>query len=344
MSITSSIKSFNLIIEKNGSGKTNLLEAIFYTIYQTSFRSFTGVSELINKNEDPVFVSLEWDSNIIKLSIQKQSNRFAKKLTLNEKRVFTKKIIEKFPVIIFAPNSIDLVNGEPENRRRDLDFFLSSYIPGYYDLIVRYKKVLKNRNSVIKAIREEKAGLNQLDFWTKEIIKLNVSIMQYRKKYFVDIKNIIKSVYPDIFHGVEDFKIKYLPNLDFKENLEEEISNKYLQNSDKEIIVGKTLYGIHKDDFQFIFDNKDLKFKGSRGQQRLGSFIVKVSQYKLIKDKENSQTLFLIDDLMSELDVVHRQNLADYLINKLTARLILTGADINEIPKNLIDISNRINI
>lgn len=330
------LDKFNLIIAPNGSGKSNFLESIFYTVFRNSFRPNNNYTELVKNNKDFAKCEIFFDNvNFSELVIANadKSNRSVK---LNAKRASTKKMIEKLPIILFAPHSVDLTNGSPEVRRNDLDNFLSLIKPGYLELLGKYKKVRKNRNAVIKAIGEGNSSKKELKYWTNEISKLNSNIYEVRKEFFEEIKSYVENAYQSIYHDVSEFEIEYLPNLDILQNSYDEFLQKFLDNEEKEIIVGKTLYGTHKDDYKFNFDGKNLRFHGSRGQQRIGSLIFKIAQLNLFEQIKEEKIIFLIDDIMSELDNSHRKNISDFLLS-LDNQIILTGADENEIPKSIKD-------
>jgi len=336
----------NLVVADNGSGKTNLLESIYYSVYRNSFRPMENASQLIGMVGNSTSVVTEWDFKKLEFKIS-HINRLQQNYKMNNKFLTLANACKQFPVLIFAPNSIDLVNGEPSLRRKDLDNFLSSLNIEYAGLITRYKAVLKNRNALIKLIRDGRSQKHELDYWNTEISRLALEVYRIRKYLFSEISTQIEETSKAIYHDVEDLKVLYRPNfLNLIDEDIEEIKQIFTLNLEKEIIVGKTLYGVHKDDLTFEFTDKsgsrcNLKFHGSRGQQRLGSFIFKMSEIALLQNKNDNPTLFLIDDIMSELDKEHRENISNYLINSGN-QFILTGAEISEIPKSLIDYCKKV--
>jgi DNA replication and repair protein RecF len=335
----------NILIAPNGSGKTNFLESIFYSIFRTSFKPMLNYSELIGPKANYIKVSTRWDKDDLSLLIS-NDGKLIKRFLLNGKSVSIDKIINLFPVVLFAPHSVDLTNGEPSIRRKDLDTFLALVDSQYLELIKKYTRILKNRNAVIKMIKLGKADTEQLKYWTDQIITLSKEIYIIRNNFFQDIKYFVKETYRFLYHDIKDFEILYRPNF-LIENIDDAldiIKNKFETNQDKEIVVGKTLYGIHKDDYSFIFDGKELRYQGSRGQQRIGSLILKIAQIEMLRAlRKSSDILFLIDDIMSELDNEHREKISNYLVN-LDLQFILTGADLNEIPQVLIDVSNKLKL
>lgn len=336
----------NLIIAQNGYGKTNLLESIYYPVFRNSFRPTSSYEEIVGTDDVYTKAVLDWNVNNLEMIIS-SNNTKRRQIKLNSKNSQTKKIISKFPLILFAPHSIDLTNGDPKTRRDDLDFYLSTVTPSYYDLLSSYRKVLKNRNAVIRAIAERMSEPKELAYWTEKIAKLSFEIYTYRNQFFEDIKPYITNTSREIYHDIEEFNVHYVPNFSIEgEDAYTQILNKYLENEEKELMVGKTLYGVHKDDYEFRFKhlsvgNKNLKYHGSRGQQRIGSFIFKIAQFKMLRESNDEEILLLLDDIMSELDEKHRNNIANYIVD-LGEQFIITGANLEEIPKVLIQNSQQI--
>ena len=221
--------------------------------------------------------------------------------------------------------------------------------PNYESDLKTYNSVLKNRNALLKAMREGLADSKELKYWTEKLISVGSILEKVRINYIKQINDFVPIVSKDLYHDITDLKVEYIPNVEFdsEDEIENALTNKYSENEQKEIIVGKTLYGPHKDDYYFKFDtsvykDKNLKFHGSRGQQRIGSFLFKIAQAEITREYNSNDVLLLLDDIMSELDSTHRDNIAEFLINK-NYQIIITGADINEIPSIIKDSANTIN-
>lgn len=340
----------NLLVAKNGFGKTNFVESVYYSIFRGSFRPLNSYTELVGIKSEYTMIELDWDGNILKTNIAKIPKQTRSTL-LNTKKPTKKTVFEKFSVILFAPHSVDLVNGEPKIRRDDFDSFISLLEPSYSSYLKEYSTVLKNRNAVIKAIKDGFAKKSELAFWTDRIVDLSSKTSEIRENYINLLTEIIPSVSNTLYHDVSELTPIYLPNVTKigSQSFLEAYSNKFIENEEKELLVGKTLYGSHKDDYDFKFKTEyseeplTLKYHGSRGQQRIGSFLFKMGQAKILREKRDMETLLLLDDIMSELDSTHRNNIAKFLLNE-KYQIILTGADINEIPEALTSVAKKIEI
>lgn len=325
----------NLIVAKNGSGKTNFLESLYFASAGYSFRPIVSFSDVIGEEDEFAKVQIEKDTNSIEYVVSKTKDRLSRKYKLNTKVTSVNKLATKLPFILFAPQSVNLVSGEPQIRRDDIDDFLSFTIAGYSTTSSRFRAMLKNRNALLKQLREEPYRQNELSFWTNEIIELGNKIFQERHKFFSENQSFMFDEALKIFHDFKDFEVKYVPNTENNPNLYlETLRNKFEQNVQKEIIVGKTLYGAHKDDYDLLLNGKNLRYLGSRGQQRIGAFILKVAQYKYMLKYNEIHPVFLLDDIFSELDNEHRTRLSDLLMS-LNEQIVITTADINEVPENL---------
>lgn len=337
--------SISLIIAPNGSGKTNFLESIFYSVFGESFRPINTNQELVGDINQQMRVKLKFDSADLDLLM----NNNARKFLLNNKRVPLAKIPQKFPTILFAPQSVDLISREPGLRRQDLDLFLGIVNPKYKEILSKYKTILKNRNSLIKMVRENKAKKESLEFWTNGLVENGSEIFRMRVEFFDEIREEIRHTVKFLADGTEGMfellDIEYVPSLlgSNSSNYSELIKTKFNENLEKEIIVGKTLYGVHKDDFQVLLDSKNLRFLGSRGQQRIGILLFKLAEAFYIKKLFGQLPLILLDDLMSELDVSNREKIST-ILQKLETQMILTTADEKEIPESLKNASTIISI
>lgn len=334
----------NICIASNGSGKTNFLESIYFSVFGDSFRSTENGTEYIGPYENFARITTKWESEILDLILTNVNDHLKKKLTLNDKRILTKETKLKFPLILFAPTSVDLISGEPSLRRNDLDNYLSMIDVDYSNYFEKYKVILKNRNALIKNIKDGKSSRTELTYWTEQLLNLSESIYNKRIEFITEIDVFIKDIANKILFLVREenftnLTLNYINHLNSeKVNYISNLKLKFSENIEKEIIVGKTLYGVHKDDFSVNLNQKNLRYFGSRGQQRIATFLIKIAQINFLKNRQGKLPLFLIDDIMSELDQVNREKVSKYLRDS-ELQFIMTTAEANEIPELLKEIS-----
>lgn len=324
----------NLIIATNGCGKSNLLESIFYTATGKSFRPMQNVTEIIGPEEDFAKVQVSLDDHSIEY-ITSFDKRLVRKLTIDQKHKTHKQLRQLLQVVIFAPHDVNLVGGEPAVRRDDLDIFLGFYIDGYSELSLKYRKLVANRNALLKQVRTQNASRQELAYWTQQVIEFGSMIHQHREQLLTEISPVLDQIsqqlYKSFYHG---FKAEYNPSPASGGDFGATLAKKFASNLDKEIAVGQTLYGPHKDDYDFLVMDKPLRYMGSRGEQRLAVLIWKLAMLELLSQTGQASLIMLIDDPMSELDAEHRELCAKYLLAS-GIQFILTAAEEKDVPSIL---------
>jgi len=314
---------YNVILAPNGSGKTNTLEAIFFLSNSSSFRVFPESNLISYEEVDFARIEADIDKNKIQSILSKKASGINKKFLYNGAEKSPSEFIKIFDVILFSPNTVDLVAGSPDIRRKDIDDFLSKYDGQYRSKLATYRKVIQNRNKLLSKLKSGRGSLEELDFWNDNLVSNGEYITERRLSLLEEIKehakNSAEEIYREDFSG---FEIVYKKSYE-TENLGASI----VENLDKEIAMGSSLYGPHRDDMRFSLKNQDLRISGSRGQQRIASLIYKISQWYLLKLKTQKSPILLLDDIMSELDKVHRENIENKIKEGYLGQVILTSCD-----------------
>lgn len=342
----------NLLIAPNGAGKTNFLEAIGFLSSGKSFRT-SSESNVIDKtlqNKDFTFARI---SSQIENSLGKDAPR---EVTIeeieSEKGVRTRKSLKidsikktlsefskGFYSTIFSPNTINLVINSPSVRRRDVDEFICSIYDGFYEVLSEYRKIIRNRNKLL-----EELGFNgsksQLAFWNSKLVELGAVIIHQRLKAIENLNPNVEKLASVTFNSnIDSIHLKYISKFVQKTDLASirtALEKKIKQNVAKEMAAGRSLYGPHREDFVFLFNEDErLDGFGSRGQQRLASFCYKLAQNKVMEDKLSNKPILLLDDLFSELDSDVRKKVCKYLMD-YKGQLVLTALDEGELPDSFI--------
>ena len=240
--------------------------------------------------------------------------------------------VGKLRCVLFRPEDIDLVLGTPANRREYLNSVLEQTDREYRRCLLAYSKGVRQRNKLLIRIREGQTDRSQLLFWNKLLIKNGEVIFEKRRKYIEFVNERLKS-------KESALQLYYDKSVMSEKRLEE--------YADKEVWAGKTLVGPHRDDFMFIFQRegrleKDLAIYGSRGEQRMAVFQVKLSELEFMAKREGSELelskfrnledrpILLLDDVFSELDREHRREVFKLLDKQQT---IISTADESLMPK-----------
>lgn len=295
----------NILKGKNAAGKTNILEAIQYFGILKSFRSVSS-SDLILYNADTAYLKLETENHTFEAGWEKSSR--AKNLKIDDKKAKTIDFLKNFCTVLFTPDDLLLVSGEPSRRRNFLDALLVRIDPHFAIISSKYRLAIKNRNSLLI----QNSTDTEFDYWEEKITKLGTEIWQKRKALVSEINTILKS-------SADDFppaKNLYI-NMDFPSFTTDE--QKFLEalvakrSYDKK--RGSTSIGPHRDDWQADLKEKNLKLFGSRGEQRSAVIALKFAEAKIIETEKKELPVLLLDDIFSELDESRSQFLGKFLSN-----------------------------
>lgn len=338
--------NINIIYGNNAQGKTNLLESIYYLSVTKSHHSFLD-NKLVNNEENELFV--EGIINKENIDTKYTINLNDRKKTLKIDNNVIKKVgdyISNINIIIFYPDDLDLIKGNPETRRRYLNVELSQLSSKYFDVLSDYNKLLKIRNDYLKKYVDRiDFDDNYFDILTDHLIDKSIFIYKMRKKFVEKINTYCKEISLKMF-STENFKIKYKTNfndIDFNtENIKNILKEEYKKIINKEKKYKITLLGPQKDDIEFNLEDKNLKFYGSQGQQRLAVLIFKLSEIEIFEDYKGTKPILLLDDVFSELDSIKKNNLLSYINNNI--QTIITTTDLDNLDENLINNSNLIKI
>ena len=302
-------EGINIIIAKNGSWKTNILEALSLP---SAPLVESQVEYLIAKWENNVFVEIVWSSNRICYSYDREQNK--KQYIIGSKTTSKSKVKEYYPhVISFHPMLMNLLYLSPSERRNFLDEILSMTFPEYKKEIQNYKKLISSRNKVLKNISDGKSEVSELDFWDAKYISSCESIYEYRQKiisYFIEHIDSLKKYF---FGKIETIKFLYSTKIDIQ-HAAAEIQSYIVKNRNKEILLRKTLRWPHLDDFDIFIDDIPLIHYASRWEVKSILIWMKLLERGFIKKyAHKKEIIYLIDDLMSELDMEHRNLLIEHL-------------------------------
>lgn len=319
--------SVNLLVGPNGVGKTNILEAI--NLISTTKSTRTRYDrDLINHSCDFCTINLEEENNNLELQVLKKDygdNASTKKARVNKTPKSLHYFVGMFNSVLFLPEDIEIVTGSPSIRRRYLDTILIQTSEGYKKTLSLYIKAVKQRNKILEKINEGGYGFGQIEYWNEQILKLGTSIQKKRLDFFEGIREVIQTYNNKLNSDTSDLKIYYKINKIDKERLE-----KY---KDTEIHAKSTLIGPHRDDFEILFNGKDIAYFGSRGQQRTALLALKLSEIQFIENKIGEKPVLLLDDIFSELDKNHRNTVIEVINNRQT---IITATEKPDLDINTV--------
>ena len=263
-----------------------------------------------------------------------------RRIILNDQPIKIKQLIGKFNTVLFAPEDLFLIKGSPVNRRKFLDAEISQASPVYFADLLTYNKILTQRNSLLKLIKDGQAKPDSLALWNEQITNAAVKIIEKRIDSIKKISQLANELQQKISAQLENLSIVYeLHGVEDIESVKSDISAWYQKKmSDKQqldIIRGSTSFGPHIDDIKFLINGRDLRSFGSQGQQRTAVLALKLSELEFLREETGSYPILLLDDVMSELDEQRRSQLLDFL-NRQHIQTFITATDSAYFPKDSI--------
>ena len=299
----------NIITGPNASGKTNIVEAIYYLSLARSFRGVED-ADIINHKSEISQVDAVVVEGSIKRNIRILITKRGRSVLVNGKKVSRLSELSKcVNVLLFEPKDVMLFRGSPKERRNFLDINLSKQFPIYLEYISRYEKALKQRNEILKSGNIDK---NLLDASTETLVKYAGPIINYRAMFVKDINDILIKI-THALTGVRDkIEITYRPFVNMSSDYQSIALEAFNRSLESDLRHKATSIGIHREDISVSLNGKEIGTYGSQGENRLVALALKLSPYFLITDKDRKPVVVL-DDVMSELDPKHREQLIKFL-------------------------------
>ncbi|MGI6113674.1 MAG: DNA replication/repair protein RecF [Mahellales bacterium] len=323
------IPGLNILVGNNAQGKTNILESIFFSCTGKSHRTSKD-KELIRINEQECFILTELQREEGKSIIEIKLNQRGKKI-IKVNGVAIRRLMElmgNLNVIIFSPEDLKLVKEGPRERRRFIDIQLCQMKPRYLYNLQQYNRILQQRNMLLKEIQTRSGLKSTLSIWDEQLVEEGCRVIKTRHWFIDKLRNTVSSLHKDLTMGKETLDIEYISNI--KYNDLDKIKQRFMEitekNRERDIMLGSTQQGPHRDDFDIYINHLDLKAYGSQGQHRTAALSLKLSGIYIIKDDVGEYPVLLLDDVMSELDVKRQQML---MSNLGKVQSVVTCTDLN---------------
>lgn len=286
------------ITGRNGAGKTNLLDAIYYLCFTRSyFTSSDNQNVRYQTNGFRLEGYLEKNNQEEKIVCTLKDGR--KEVSLNEERYdrFSRHI-GQFPAVMIAPDDADIILGGSEERRKWLDSLLSQLYPEYLEHLIIYQKILLQRNSLLKNMAA--TGQNQdslLDVFDLQLVMHGVPVYETRKTFLQTFIPQVQRLYDYIAGTHEVVNIQYQCTLQ-----EEDYAVQLNQARYRDMQLQRTTTGIHRDDLLFLLNDHLMKSSASQGQRKSFLFALKLAQFEVIRQHKKFPPLLLLDDIFEKLD------------------------------------------
>ena len=327
-------KGLNIIEGKNGEGKTNIAEAIHYLSLAHSWR-VNDDAPLILKGETNALLRALVEEGEIKRMVEIRLSREGKRILLNDKPL--KKLSELSTlvnVLLFSPADTSLFSGSPADRRNFLDVSIAKQDPTYFAFIAAYRHLLSERNAALKM---EKRDPSYLEILVNRLLEVEKPIVEKRFAYVSKINERLPLIASRLFGSPRAVKVVYRPFLEMNDNFIEEGKKAYKKSLESDLIHKNTSLGVHREDFGCYLDEKDVGVYGSQGENRLMAIALKLCPYFLIAEP-SKKPIAVLDDVYSELDSLHANNLSKLLLEM--NQVFVTATKLNVKEASTIEVSN----
>jgi DNA replication and repair protein RecF len=319
----------NVFIGANGQGKTNLLEAVAMLALSSSPRA-RRESELVGPVGPGSRIEAEVDSGALTrelaISLDVEGERTRRVIEVDGARRRAFDLPGNFRVTLFWPDDLGLVKAGPELRRRFMNQMLVQVEPGYARALAGLRRVLEQRNSLLKKIAAGEGGEETLDAWNEELVRVSTEIVDARAKATRELQPVAARCHRQIAAG-ERLEIRYLGP---PENLAQAVQNSLAEDLRR----GSTSIGPHRDDLLVLLDGQEARSFASQGQQRTAVVSLKLAEAALLENRAGERPVLLLDDVLSELDGERRAA----LLNEVATggQVVITSVEAGPFPPELI--------
>lgn len=320
----------NVFVGNNGVGKTNILDSVHYL---SMCKSFLNPIDRQNIKFNEKFFLLQGDfiknekTQNISCSVQLGQKKKIKK----NKKEYDKLSdhIGEFPVVIISPYDSNLITEGSEVRRKFMDSIISQYDRNYLEALMKYNKVLQQRNALLKKFLEYRIfELESIEIWDEQLVQLGNLIFSKRQEFLKTFLPNFQKYFHFLSDGKEDIHI------DFSSQLSNNSLDALLNSAHKkDSKVGYTTVGIHKDDLIFQINDQPIKKFGSQGQQKSFLIALKLTQFEYIRNLLNKKPILLLDDIFDKLDHNRVERLMELVSDNVFGQVLITDTDIDRINK-----------
>jgi len=324
--------SLTTFIGDNGSGKTNIAESLIYLSYLSSHRTATN-QPLLNLGSDQAIIraEIERDNRSLQVDLEINASK-ANRARINGNPVKSQReILGALQIIYFSPEDLDLVRGDPSERRDFLDKLLITQSPRLAGVIADYERVVRQRNTLLKT----RAPQNALEPWTEQLIHFGAELSAERVKLVDDLNPYVTEHYRNL-NEVKAASILYKSSTeglsaDVATN-SEILSARAIEVAQQERDRGASLIGPHRDDLHLHLGDFPAKGYASHGESWSMAIALRIASYTLLKS-EGADPVLILDDIFAELDVARRKQLAT--VTQLAEQTIITAAVEGDLPPEL---------
>ena len=302
-------EGLNVLFGKNAQGKTNCAEAVFYLCTGTSLR-IRHDKQLIKIGAEKAVISAEAENRYGKVTVSAEIEDSKREIRVNGGKIAKNAdLMGHLNSVFFSPGELRLIQDGPDERRRFMNVSISQTSPNYYTALLRYNKILDQRNALLKN-HDVSLVLDTLPVWDEQLCKYASTIIKKRVEFIRKLSPLAKEMHAFLTDGAEELEIKPDKIYDGEEEeIAERLKNRLAGSYEKDLRLGFTTVGPHRDDLDVTISGVDAKAYGSQGQQRTSALSLKLAEVQIFKDLSGEYPILILDDVMSELDLRRRRKL-----------------------------------
>lgn len=327
----------NVLYGDNAQGKTNVLEAIFVGGTTKSHKGSKDL-EMIKSGQKEAHIRYFVEKRQRTLKVEVHMKRGSSKgIAIDGLPIkSSNELLGLSNIVFFSPEDLGIIKDGPEERRRFINMELCQLNKAYLFYLTQYKKVLKQRNALLKQIQEKKDLRPTLEIWNSQLAEHGKKIIGLREEFIDKLNGIMKKKHASLTGGKEQIDLIYRPNCSRKD-----FENQLFLEEDRDVFLGTTTVGPHRDDMIFVTEDKDLRKYGSQGQKRTAALSLKMAEIEIVESTIGEKPILLLDDVLSELD----RNRQNYLLENIKGiQTIITCTGLEEFIKNKINIDRTFEI
>lgn len=314
----------NCFTGPNGSGKTNILDALHYLAFTRGFRSAQDQQAV--KEGETFFVNeakLEKKEQSLSVQCNYVKGKGKKILINREPLAKMSDHIGSIPLVAMLPNDTDLIHGPSADRRRFLDMLIAQYDHDFLDHLIQYEKILNQRNALLKHFGEQRYfDREQLDIWNMQLVPHGIQLHAGRNQFLREFMPMFLAYFKKIVSREEIPTITYRSHV--RDNTVEgwmELLAEYEQRDRANQYSGA---GVHRDDLVFRIDGQSVKNFGSQGQQKTFVIALRLAQYQLLERETGAAPILLLDDIFDKLDEHRLASIAALLDEEVAGQIFIT--------------------
>lgn len=299
----------NVLYGRNAQGKTNCAEAVFYLCAGVSPRARKD-KQLIMAGQDCALIRAEADSRFGRIIVEADIFENGREIRVNGGKISKNAdLFGNINGVFFSPSELRLIQDGPEERRRFLNVSISQLSKSYYTALVRYNKILEQRNALLKN-RDVSLIFETLPVWDVQLCRYASELIARRAEYVAMLAPFAKEKHAFLTDGAETLEISADKNYgEDRDEIAARLAREFEANYEKDVKLGFTTAGPHRDDLKICIDGNEARTFGSQGQTRTAALAIKLAEVEIFKKTSGESPVLILDDVMSELDLARRRKL-----------------------------------